>query len=166
MTRRRNSMCQGLGPEKHDDISEIDRIVAALLWLWLWPCALWEGWAVVIPFFEMLQLDIVAKLWWDSGEVLVKFLWNPVSSGEIPAKFRRNSGRACLKRGNPQQTHNSAFPHGDVTLFEREWTARYVMTRDVSIFSISIILFLITFFRYAIIIRTFYPWCYDNTNYI
>ena len=41
---------------------------------------LWEGWVVVIPFFKVLQRDILVNF---CGDIMVK-LWN---SGGIPEKF-------------------------------------------------------------------------------
>ena len=52
-----------------------------------------KGRVVVIPFFKVLQFDVLAIFW-------RPFWWNSVEILAERAKTR-----------NPQQTHNSAFPH-------------------------------------------------------
>ena len=64
----------------------------------------WDGWVVVIPFFKVLQFDILAKFW-NSGEM-------PVNVDKVPVKVWRISGGACYKhRKSTKDKHNSAFPH-------------------------------------------------------
>ena len=55
--------------------------------------SMWGGWVVVSPSFWALRCDILAKLWWNSGEILVKH----VNKHE--------------PRNPHKQTYNSAFPH-------------------------------------------------------
>ena len=60
--------------------------------------SVWEGWVVGIPFFKVIQFDILARFWWNSGEFLARsgeFWWN---SGEILADF----GRSELKHRRPK----------------------------------------------------------------
>ena len=59
----------------------------------------WEGRVVVIPCFEVLQFDMMAKFRITSDG-------NLVNSDEISLKIWWNSGRACKKTGNPQQKNN------------------------------------------------------------
>ena len=59
---------------------------------------LWEGRVVVIPFFKVLQLGMLAKLWWHSGE----FWWG---SGEIMEERAKQTGNLH------KNIINSAFPH-------------------------------------------------------
>ena len=51
---------------------------------------LWEGWLVAIPLFKVLQFDILAKFWGNSGESLAKL----------------------AKTQETHKSHNSAFRQG------------------------------------------------------
>ena len=58
-----------------------------------------QGCVVRIPFFKVLQFDILAKIRWNSVEI-------PVTSGGIPARF----WQSVQNYRKPTKSHNSAFP--------------------------------------------------------
>ena len=58
---------------------------------------LWEGRVVVIPLFKVLQFDVLAKFWWNSGDI-GELWWNSDEHVvEILAKFWKN----VLNNGKP-----------------------------------------------------------------
>ena len=64
-----------------------------------------EGRVVAIPFFEVLQFDVLANIWWNSGDIPVNFWW-------YSGKFWKSR----LENRKPTRNHNSAFPQWQLTV--------------------------------------------------